>query len=92
MTRTNLIAPFPDRELRFVIRQTGDHHVLPPSGKKRPISRAVQWCRATAERIGEVKPHVRKRRLRLGAKAKLNPRLKRGSDNAKRLHQTATSP
>lgn len=66
--RRNIIIPLLDRGLRFVIRQKGDRHVLLPGGKKRPVSRAAQWCRATTERIVEVERegYRHKKRLRLG--------------------------
>jgi hypothetical protein len=45
--RYRLLNPLLDRKLRFVIRQTGDRHVILPGGGKLPITAAARWCRAS---------------------------------------------
>jgi hypothetical protein len=72
--RYRLLNPLLDRGLRFVIRQTGDRHVLLPRGGKVAIREAGQGCRTRVryrvemEREGyretkEIRVGVRKVRL-----------------------------
>lgn len=66
--RRKIIIPLIDKGLRFVIRQSGERHILLPSGKRCLVRRAVQWCRTTSERIIEVERegYRGKKHLRLG--------------------------
>lgn len=66
--RRKIIIPLIDNELRFVIRQSGERHILLPGGKRCPLRRAAQWCRTTSERMIEVERegYRRKKHLRLG--------------------------
>jgi hypothetical protein len=66
--RRKIIMPLLDNDLRFVIRQDGDRHILLPRGKRCPVARAGQWCRTTSERIVEVERegYRHKKHLRMG--------------------------
>jgi hypothetical protein len=69
--RRALLLPFIDEKRLFVIRQKGDRDILLPSGSKRPVAEAAQWCSVslkrdvTVEREGQRVVH----HLRLGSLA-----------------------
>lgn len=66
--RAKIIIPLIDGELRFVIRQDGDRHIVLPSGKRCAIGKAARWCKATTERVVEVERegYREKKHLRIG--------------------------
>lgn len=67
--RSKIIKPLIDGQLRFVIRQDGDRHVLLPGGKKCAVARAARWCKVTSRRTVEVERegYREKKHLRLGS-------------------------
>ena len=58
-----------DGQVRFVVQQDGDRHVLLPGGRKCAMRDAARWCRTDLERSVEVEHDGRRTRLvlRLGA-------------------------
>ena len=66
--RRKIIIPLLDNQLRFVIRQQGDRHILLPRGAKRSVEEASRWCRSTFEKIVEVERegHSEKKHLKMG--------------------------
>jgi len=67
--RSKIIKPLIDGELRFVIRQDGDRHVILPGGRKCAVARAARWCKVTTERTVEVERegYREKKHLRIGS-------------------------
>lgn len=67
--RRKVIIPLIDKELRFVIRQDGDRHILLPRGSKRSVGEAARWCKTPHERVVEIERegHVEKKHLHLGS-------------------------
>jgi len=63
--RRNLLNPLIDGDLRFVVRQRGDRHVLLPKGKKYRMSRAARWCKGTEQQEVEVERDGHRETLRL---------------------------
>ncbi len=45
--RYKILKPLLRRELRFVIRQKGDRHVILPGGKTVRLRNAARWCKTT---------------------------------------------
>jgi hypothetical protein len=45
--RYKLLNPLLDRELRFVIRQKGDRHVILPGGRTLRMTEAARWCKTS---------------------------------------------
>ena len=45
--RYKILKPLLQRELRFVIRQKGDRHVILPGGRTVRLRNAVRWCKTT---------------------------------------------
>jgi len=66
--RREILIPFLDRQLRFVVRSQGDRHVLLPGGRKCAVKEAARWCATDTERVVEVERDGRRTRLvlRLG--------------------------
>jgi hypothetical protein len=76
--RREILIPFLDRRLRFVVRSQGDRHVVLPGGRKCRVREAARWCATDTERVVEVERDGRRTRLvlRLGAmEVKLPERL-----------------
>jgi hypothetical protein len=67
--RRSIIIPLLDNDLHFVIPQNGDRHILMPSGSKRRMSQAVQWCRSHCEMTVEVERegYTERKHLRMGS-------------------------
>jgi hypothetical protein len=67
--RRKIILPMLDADLRFVIRQDGDRHVVMPGGKKCAVAEAARWCACRTEREVEVEREGFRevKHLRLGA-------------------------
>ena len=58
--RRAIIIPLIDRNLSFVIRESGDRHILLPSGKKCSVRQADRWCKSTETRDVEVEREGRR--------------------------------
>jgi hypothetical protein len=67
--RRKILIPLLDQQLRFVVRQDGDRHILLPGGRKCAVEEAARWCATDLERVVEVERDGRRTRLllRLGS-------------------------
>jgi hypothetical protein len=67
--RRKILIPMLDQQLRFVVRQDGDRHILLPGGRKCAVAQAARWCATDLERVVEVERDGRRTRLllRLGS-------------------------
>ena len=67
--RRKIIIPWMDKELRFVVRQKGDRHVLVPGVGKRSVDEAAKRCPTPHEMNVDVERegHVEKKRLQMGS-------------------------
>ena len=67
--RRKIIIPLLDKELKFVVRQVGDRHILLPRGGKHACSEAARWCRTPFEKVVEVERegHLEKKHLKMGS-------------------------
>ena len=67
--RRKILIPLLDQQLRFVVRQDGDRHILLPGGRKCAAAEAARWCATDLERVVEVERDGRRTRLllRLGS-------------------------
>ena len=67
--RRKILIPMLDQQLRFVVRQDGDRHILLPGGRKCAVEEAARWCATDLERLVEVERDGRRTRLllRLGS-------------------------
>jgi hypothetical protein len=63
--RRKILIPMLDQQLRFVVRQDGDRHILLPGGRKCAVAEAARWCATDLERIVEVERDGRRTRLSL---------------------------
>jgi hypothetical protein len=63
--RRKILIPLLDQQLRFVVRQDGDRHILLPGGRKCAVGEAARWCATDLERIVEVERDGRRTRLSL---------------------------
>ena len=63
--RRKILIPMLDQQLRFVVRQDGDRHILLPGGRKCAVEEAARWCATDVERIVEVERDGRRTRLSL---------------------------
>lgn len=52
--RRKLLIPLLDNKLRFIVRQSGERHIVLGSGRRCRVREAVRWCKALAERRVEV--------------------------------------
>jgi hypothetical protein len=66
--RRKILIPLLDEALQFVVRQTGERHILLPGGGRRAMGEAARWCRTPFEKIVEVERegHLEKKHLKLG--------------------------
>jgi hypothetical protein len=66
--RRKILIPLLDQQLRFVVRQDGDRHVMLPGGRRCSVREAARWCTTDTERVVEVERDGRRTRLvlRLG--------------------------
>lgn len=69
--RRKLLKPLIDKDLRFVVRQKGDRHLLLPSGALKSVEQVARGCKSTTERVVEVERegYREQKRLRLGTRA-----------------------
>jgi hypothetical protein len=63
--RRKILIPLLDQQLRFVVRQDGDRHVLLSSGEKCSVSEAARRCATPIERSVDVERDGRRTRLTL---------------------------
>ena len=63
--RREILKPLIDNQLRFVVRQDGDRHVLLASGQKVSVNEAARRCATPIERSAEVERDGHRTRLTL---------------------------